>query len=148
MCKLGELSKFLDYSSNVLEISSQLIWNIPVTYWKFPVGSKMILLFLDMFEAFKNSEKNRISLFHVSLPILTIKPSIYKGFSKLERILIMVLCIFKLLTGRYQRVLSIFILLVKIWNNIKGVGKKNVLLKTTPMRLFLQLKTCKKAGSF
>ena len=95
MCKLGELSKFLDYSSNVLEISSQLIWNIPVTYWKFPVGSKMILLFLDMFEAFKNSEKNRISLFHVSLPILTIKPSIYKGFSKLERIIIMVLCIFK-----------------------------------------------------
>ena len=95
MCKLGELSKFLDYSSNVLEISSQLIWNIPVTYWKFPVGSKMILLFLDMFEAFKNSEKNRISLFHVSSPILTIKPSIYKGFSKLERILIMVLCIFK-----------------------------------------------------
>ena len=95
MCKLGELSKFLDYSSNVLEISSQLIWNIPVTYWKFPVGSKMILLFLDMFEAFKNSEKNRISLFHVSLPILTIKPSIYKGFSKLERIIIMVLCIIK-----------------------------------------------------
>merc|ERR1712208_82280 len=83
MCELGELSKFLDYSSNVLVISSQLIWNIPVTYWKFPVGSKMILLFLDMFEAFKNSEKNRISLFHVSLPILTIKPSIYKGFSKL-----------------------------------------------------------------
>ena len=41
MCKLGELSKFLDYSSNVLEISSQLIWNIPVTYWKFPVGSNM-----------------------------------------------------------------------------------------------------------
>ena len=95
MCKLGELCKFLDYSSNVLEISSQLIWNIPVTYWKFPVGSKMILLFLDMFEAFKNSEKNRISLFHVSSPILTIKPSIYKGFSKLERIIIMVLCIFK-----------------------------------------------------
>ena len=118
MCKLGELSKFLDYSSNVLEISSQLIWNIPVTYWKFPVGSKMILLFLDMFEAFKNSEKNRISLLHVSSPILTIKPSIYKGFSKLERILIMVLCIFKLLTGRYQRVLLIFILLVEIWNNI------------------------------
>ena len=115
MCKLGE---FLEYSSNVLEISSQLIWNIPVTYWKFPVGSKMILLFLDMFEAFKNSEKNRISLFHVSSPILTIKPSIYKGFSKLERILIMVLCIFKLLTGRYQRVLSIFILLVKNWNII------------------------------
>ena len=118
MCKLEELSKFLEYLSNMLEISNQLIWKIPVTYWKFPVGSKMILLFLDMFEAFKNSEKNRISLFHVSSPILTIKPSIYKGFSKLERILIMVLCIFKLLTGRYQRVLLIFILLVKIWNNI------------------------------
>ena len=69
MCKLGELSKFLEYSSNMLEISSQFIWDIPVTYWKFPVDSKMVLLFLDMLEAFKNSEKNRISLFYVTLPI-------------------------------------------------------------------------------
>ena len=52
MCKLGELSKFLEYSSNMLEISSQFIWNIPVTYWKLPVGSKMNLLFFDMLEAF------------------------------------------------------------------------------------------------
>ena len=69
MGKLGALSKFLEYPSNMLENTSQLIWNIPVTYWKFPVGSKMILLFLDMLEAFKNSEKSRISLFHVTLPI-------------------------------------------------------------------------------
>ena len=34
----------------------QISWNIPVTYWKFPVGSKMNLLFFDMLEAFKNSE--------------------------------------------------------------------------------------------
>ena len=64
-------------------------------YWKFPVGSKMILLIFDMLEAFKNSEKNRISLFHVTLPIWIIKPSTFKGFSKLERIIIMVFCIFK-----------------------------------------------------
>ena len=69
MCKLGELSKFLESSSNILEISSQFIWNIPVTYWEFPVGSEMILLCLDMLEPFKNSEKNRISLFYVTLPI-------------------------------------------------------------------------------
>ena len=69
MCKLGELSKFLEYSSNMLEISSQFIWDIPVTYWKFPVGSKMILLFFDMLEVFKKSENNRISMFYVNLPI-------------------------------------------------------------------------------
>ena len=69
MGKQMELSKFLEYSSNKLELSSQFIWNIPVTYWKLPVGSKMILLFFDMLEAFKNSEKNRTSLFHVTLPI-------------------------------------------------------------------------------
>ena len=69
MCKLGELSKFLEYSSNILEISSQFIWNIPVTYWKLPVGSKMNLLIFDMLEAFQNSEKNMLSLFHVTLPI-------------------------------------------------------------------------------
>ena len=95
MCKLGELSKFLEYSGSMLEISSQFIWEIPVTYWKFPVGSKMILLFLDMLEAFKNSEKNRISLLYVTLPIWIIQPSIFKGFSELERIIMMVLCIFK-----------------------------------------------------
>ena len=67
--KLEELSKFLEYPSNMLEISSQLIWNIPVTYWKFPVGSKMNLLFFDMLEAFKNSEKNKLSLLNVTLPI-------------------------------------------------------------------------------
>ena len=66
MCKLDEFSKFLEYSSNMLEISSKFIWNIPVTYWKFAVGSKMILLIFDMLEAFKNSEKNRISLFHLN----------------------------------------------------------------------------------
>ena len=69
MCKLGELSKFLEYSSNMLEISSKFIWNFPVTYWKFPVGSNMFLLFLDMLEAFENSEKCGISLFYVTLPI-------------------------------------------------------------------------------
>ena len=69
MCKLGELSKFLEYSSSMLEISSQFIWDIPVTYWKFPVGSKMILLFLDMLEAFKNSEKDRTRFLYVTLPI-------------------------------------------------------------------------------
>ena len=47
MCKLEELSKFLEYLSNMLEISSQLIWKIPVTYWKFPVGSKLNLAFFD-----------------------------------------------------------------------------------------------------
>ena len=104
MCKLGELSKFLEYSSNMLEISSQFIWDIPVTYRKFPVGSEMILLFLDMLEAFKNSKKNRISLFYVTLPIWIIQPSIFKGFGELERIIMMVLCIFKQLTGRYQQV--------------------------------------------
>ena len=50
--KLGELSKFLEYSSNMLEISSQFIRNFPVTYWKLPVGSEMNLLFFDMLEAF------------------------------------------------------------------------------------------------
>ena len=52
MGKLGELSKFLEYSSNMLEISSQFIRNFPVTYWKLPVGSEMNLLFFDMLEAF------------------------------------------------------------------------------------------------
>ena len=69
MCKLEELSKFLEYLSNMLEISSQLIWKIPVTYWKFPVGSKMNLAFFDTLLTFKNSEKNKLSLFHVILPI-------------------------------------------------------------------------------
>ena len=41
----------------MLEISSQLILNIQVTHWKFPVGSKLNLLFFDMLEALKNSEK-------------------------------------------------------------------------------------------
>ena len=94
MCKLGELSKFLEYSSNMLEISSQFIWDIPVTYWKFPVGSKMILLFLDPLEAFKNSEKDRTRFLYDTLPIWIIRLSIFKGFSELERIIMMVLCIF------------------------------------------------------
>ena len=69
MCKLGELSNFLEYSSNMLEISSQLIWKIPVTHWKFPVGGKIDLLFFDILLVFKNFEKNKLSLFHVILPI-------------------------------------------------------------------------------
>ena len=48
MGKLGELSKFLEYFGNMLEISSQLIWNIQVTYWKFPVGSKMKMVVFDI----------------------------------------------------------------------------------------------------
>ena len=32
------LCKFLECSSNMLEISSQFIWKIPVTYWEFLVG--------------------------------------------------------------------------------------------------------------
>ena len=95
MCKLEELSKFLEHSSNMLEISSQFIWNIPLTYWIFPVGSKIILLFFDMLEAFQKFENNRISLFHVTLPIWIIKHSTFKDFSKLERTIIMVLCILK-----------------------------------------------------
>ena len=59
MGKLGELSKFLEYPSNMLENTSQLFWNIPVTYRKFPVGSKMILVFFGMLMTLKNS-------FHVS----------------------------------------------------------------------------------
>ena len=95
MRKLGVLSKLLEYSSSMLEIYSQFIWDIPVTYWKFTVGSKMILLFLDMLEAFKNSEKDRTRLLYVTLPIRIIQPSNFKGFSELERIIMMVLCIFK-----------------------------------------------------
>ena len=53
MCKLEELSKFLEYLSNMLEISSQLIWKIPVTYWKFLVGSKLNLLFLTCYKLSK-----------------------------------------------------------------------------------------------
>ena len=55
MGKLEELSKFLEYPSNMLENTSQLIWNIPVTYWKFSVGSKMILVFFGIIMTYKNS---------------------------------------------------------------------------------------------
>ena len=46
----------------------------------------MIFLFFDMLEAFKNSEKNKLSFFHVILLISIIKSSIFKVFNKLERI--------------------------------------------------------------
>ena len=75
----------------MLEISSQFIWNFPVTYWKLPVGLKMNLLFFDMLEGFKNSEKSKLSLFNVTLLIQIIKCPIFKGFGELERIIIMVL---------------------------------------------------------
>ena len=53
MCKLEELSKFLEYPSNMLEKPSQLIWNISVPYWNFPVDWKMTLLFFGMLMTFK-----------------------------------------------------------------------------------------------
>ena len=49
----------------------------------------MIFLIFDMLEALKNSEKNKLSFFHVILLISIIKSSIFKVFNKLERIPLM-----------------------------------------------------------